>query len=474
MKKTATKKVILSVEGHGQIKADPGSKPFTVLSKAGLNPKLWVIGEPEEKATTITYRVTKLTAEKGPKPNASNLPEPPKMKTVYGDIEQEETATKAPAPLPPGFIAEEMLTGLKVAGDAPKDDTAPIALTLPLKETVAALKIAVDIASGKNIMPILRNIKIEATGNKATIQATDLEKAWSGIVPSEGGPIVSCIPALVLLKEIQALPAGTEKVELLFRGSTASHSTVSVNGRCDIVTQDPEEYPEIKPAADAWSECRDFLDGLKRVMPAVSVDQTRYALTGVYLDFKESKIVGTDGFRMHVEDIMPADASMPPAIIPLDSCKVIAKHGTVNAIGWLDEKHIACPIGCGVFSTRVIEGNYPDWKNVMPKHNENVVTFRRDEFLSLFVGASIIEKERLTLTVNGELVIQSEGSEGNYKWHIPCGAVLKQESMTLHFNGRFLVDAIRSFPLEEVVLKVPDTYGACLLNGKAVVMPIRV
>jgi DNA polymerase III sliding clamp (beta) subunit (PCNA family) len=46
--------------------------------------------------------------------------------------------------------------------------------------------------------------------------------------------------------------------------------------------------------------------------------------------------------------------------------------------------------------------------------------------------------------------------------------------MTLHFNGRFLFDAIRSFPLEEVVLKAPDTYGACLLNGKAVVMPIRV
>ncbi|MGD0489258.1 MAG: DNA polymerase III subunit beta [Syntrophorhabdales bacterium] len=503
MKKEAGKKrlILKFAEGLGSYVGEANWTEAYALRKAqhdlGIDMNAWEFGERTVTAKSITVKVVRKVVEVPIQPEPPAVDETETSPTVeryyfnesvgqfedteivmesrMEEIAREEPASEAyEASFPPGFTAQELLTGVTVAGGPKAEDTfTPVLVTLPLKETVAALKIAVDIASGKNIMPILRNIRIEAIGDKAAIQVTDLEKAWSGTIPSEGGPIVSCVPALVLLKEIQALPAGTEKVELLFRGSTASHSTVSVNGRCDIVTQDPEEYPEIKPAAGAWPECRNFLDGLKRVMPAVSVDQTRYALTGVYLDFKESKIVGTDGFRMHVEDITPADASMPPAIIPLDSCKVIAKHGTVNAIGWLDEKHIACPMGCGVFSTQVIEGTYPDWKNVMPRP-ENIVTFRRDEFLNLFAGASIIEKERLTLTVNGELVIESEGHEGTYKWHIPCGAVMKKEGMTLHFNGRFLFDAIRSFPLEEVVLKAPDTYGACLLNGKAVVMPIRV
>ena len=63
-------------------------------------------------------------------------------------------------------------------------------------------------------------------------------------------------------------------------------------------------------------------------MPAVSTDETRYALTGVYFDFASSKLVGTDGFRMHTEDIVPDDVTMKAALIPLKSAKIIAKHGT--------------------------------------------------------------------------------------------------------------------------------------------------
>jgi DNA polymerase-3 subunit beta len=357
--------------------------------------------------------------------------------------------------------------------DVPEPVKEPVLVTLPFKAAVAALWITADIASGRSIMPILSNVRIAVAAGKATIQATDLEKSWTGTVPAEGGPIVACIPVGVLLQEIKALPKGTETVELLFTGSTATHTaSVSVNGRCEIHTQDVEEYTEIGklPEAGDLPVCGNLLNGLKRVLPAASTDETRYVLTGVMLDFTHSKVVATDGFRLHTDDIQP-DTSLAAAIIPLASVKLMVRHEVSGAIGWTDNKHLACQMGEGIFTTRVIEGNYPDYENMVPKHNKNVVNFNRDEFLGLFTGASIIDTV-FRLTVNGDLNIESEGCEGRYNWHIPCEK--KGNDIVLNFNGRFLVDAIRSYPLERVTMKIPDAYGACLLNEKAVVMPIRV
>jgi DNA polymerase-3 subunit beta len=485
-KKAATKKVILKVEGNGQIKADPGSTPFTVLRKAGFNPKLWVIGDPEEKATTITYRVT----EKGPEPEGT--PEPPKMKTVYGDIEGSPSycpkckgyypgeacpkcaseAVDGPeaSSFPPGFQAIDPLTDTILSGEKAEGDTfEPVPVRLSLKETLAGLQIAVDITDGKGVLPILACIKIDAKETETILSATNLEASWTRALTSTGGPVARCIPARLLLAEIKALPAGTVDLELLF----TTHA-VSVNGRCDIITQDAEEFPELDHPSFEGSEVGNLLEAFKRVIPAVSSDQTRYALTGVFIDFENSKVVGTDGFRMHTEDITPGDRSMKPAIVPLRSAKIIAKHGSTNAIRWLDEKRLSLPLGGGVFATRVIEGTYPDWKGIHPVAS-NSVTFGREEFLKIVEGANaIVDDRRVLLMINHELVIRSEGGSGSYNWHIPCDSVLKTKKLSMVFNARFLTDAIKSYPLERVTLQAPDGYGACLINEKAIVMPIRV
>ena len=344
-----------------------------------------------------------------------------------------------------------------------------------------------------------------------TLSATNLEASWITTLQSEGGPISRPVPARILLAEVKALPEGTEAVELLFKAGT-----VSVNGRCDIITQDADEFPEIDlPAFEATthegnrpaSGCPDvgapshvgnLTEALKAVMPAVSSDETRYALTGVYFDFASSKLVGTDGFRMHAEDIEPDDLTIKAALIPLKSAKIIAKHGT-DAVCWLDEKRVSLPLAGGVFATRVIDGTYPDWKAVKP-NPENVITFDPAEFLKIIEGATAIASDRrVSLTAathegnmdvgappDALLTIQSDGGSGAYKWQMPCASVSTRqgniepgtpphdENVTFTFNPRFLTDAIKSFPREKVTLQVPDSYGACLVNEKAVIMPVRV
>ena len=72
------------------------------------------------------------------------------------------------------------------------------------------------------------------------------------------------------------------------------------------------------------------------------------------------------------------------------------------------------------------------------------------------------------------LTIQSDGGSGAYKWQMPCESVLKRQTISFEFNPRFLTDAIKAFPADQVTLRLPDSYGACLVNEKAVIMPMRV
>jgi len=484
-KKAATKKVILKVEGHGQIKADPGSTPFTVLRKAGFNPKLWVIGDPEEKATTITYRVT----EKGPEPEGT--PEPPQMKTVYGDIEGPpnfcptcngyypgEVCPKCSGePVEDAFPEERLtftdaLTGATLDKEEPFE---PLRLDLSRELLIEALKVATDITEKKSVMPILTHVYLRSDAKEnsfalCVLEATDLQVSWIRVLHCKGDSIDRCVPAKLLMKEVKALPDGS-RVELTF-----TRSAVSVNGRCEIVTAEGEEFPEIKvdPELQDSTPIENLSDGLKRIFPAISTDETRYVLTSALIDAEHGKVVGTDGFRMHMGDIK---GSGPRLLIPRDAVKLLTKHGSTDSVKVIDEKLAAFSVAGGVITTRLMEGNFPDYENVLPKPT-TTITFNSADFLKLLEGALAVDSTRVVLGLdNGNLTLQSENGVGTYDWKLPAEVknyVGPAKKFRLTFNGAFLVDALKSFPASAATLGAPEGYGACLINEKAIVMPIRV
>jgi DNA polymerase-3 subunit beta len=489
MKKAAVKKVILKVEGHGQIKADPGSKPFTVLRKAGFNPKLFIIGNPEETANTITYRITKYTAEKGPEPKAPDLPEPPKMKTVYGEIEGSPKLCPKCNGYYPGEMCpkcagedngmpspeEEHLTftdapsGSRLDSFPKEEPFEPLHLDLSRELLIEALKVAMDITEKKSIMPILSHVHLKSSNKTGftlcLIEATDLQVSWIRALHCKGDSVDRCIPAKLLMKEVKALPDGA-RVDLTF-----SRDSVSVNGRCDIITADGEEFPEIKVDPDLVDSIpiENLSEGLKRISPAISTDETRYVLTSALIDPENGKVVGTDGFRMHLGDIKGPG---PRLLIPRNAVKLLTKHGTTDAVKVIDEKLAVFSVAGGVITTRLMEGNFPNYADVLPKP-KTTITFNSADFLKLLEGALAVDSTRVVLGFdNGNLTLQSENGVGTYDWRLPAEGPAKKFCLT--FNGMFLVDALKSFPAVLATLGAPEGYGACLINEKAIVMPIRV
>jgi len=508
----AAKKVILKVEGYGQIKADPGSKPFTTLRKAGFDPKRFIIGDPEEKATTITYHCTQFTA-KGPEaPTAdADLPEPPKMKTVYGDIEvaegkqSDEAEAKAPmyrCPKCDGYFTsascpkcnwvfgtanevkdepltfEEPLTGARLdTHNLPKEEPfEPLRLEFSRQVFIEAMKVAMDITEKKSIMPILSHVHLKSDApngdyTSCTLEATDLQITWVRRIHGKGDAVNRCIPGKLLMNEIKALPDGSN-VELTF-----SRHAVSVNGRCEILTPDAEEFPEIKIEASAERPdavlIENLSDGLKQVFPAISTDETRYVLTAVLIDPEHGKVVGTDGFRMHLSDIKGPG---PRLLVPRDAARLLTKYGNSNTVWLLDERTACFAAAGGVIAARLMDGNFPDYEGVFPKNLKTTITFNSAEFLKLLEGALAVE-ERVALSLDdGRLGVQSENGVGTYDWKLAAEVknyVGPKKKFRLAFNGRFLAEALKSYPAMLTTLGAPDGYGACLINEKAIVMPIR-
>jgi DNA polymerase-3 subunit beta len=415
-------------------------------------------------------------------PNCSaetDLPEPPTMKTVYGDIEgPNEAEAAAPATQEEALAFEEPLTGARLdTHNLPKEEPfEPLHLEFSRQVFIEAMKVAMDITEKKSIMPILSHVHLKSdTPNgeytSCTLEATDLQITWVRRIHGKGDAVNRCIPGKLLMNEVKALPDGAN-AELTF-----SRHAVSVNGRCEILTPDAEEFPEIK--IDASAEQPDAVlienlsDGLKQVFPAISTDETRYVLTAVLIDPEHGKVVGTDGFRMHLSDVKGPG---PRLLVPRDAVRLLTKYGNSNTVWLLDERTACFAVAGGVIAARLMDGNFPDYAGVFPKNLKTTITFNSAEFLKLLEGALAVE-ERVVLSLDdGRLGLQSENGVGTYDWKLAAEVknyVGPKKKFRLVFNGRFLVEALKSYPAMLTTLGAPDGYGACLINEKAIVMPIR-
>jgi DNA polymerase-3 subunit beta len=433
-------KTIVQAQDLGSFSIEDGSKLSfrQALKENDLNPKEWRLASTYKTKTTITYTVIRKAPE-------AALSQAPDVKPETCDLRPASHAL----------------------------------LTLPRKDFEHALKVACDFAAPRTTLPILTNVRLASDGVSLTIYATDLECCWTRTIPlSSGVPVVAAVYASILYSEVKALETDVAQVRLAIDNEAR---TISVNGRCSIHTSDPEEFPEPPAIAGPEFSIPEFPARLKAVEPAISTDQTRYMLTGAQIDFAGGKIVATDGFRLHHQDIRPVTGALP-ILLPHRAVKLIIKHGGASAItidGTDARKYISYPLQGGAMIARLLEGNYPDWRNVLPEDKDLCigVKFNAKEFFKIVEGVIPIAgaKSTVSLTVNGSLSIETEGDCGRYHWQIPCDVTGKgDESYTRLYNLKYLTDALKSFAGDgPALLEFPVTFGATRVNSNAIVMPIR-
>lgn len=343
----------------------------------------------------------------------------------------------------------------------------------------------VNITEKRSLMPILSNILIEFSRDKTIVYSTDLEVSAISYLDyktdTEKKIVIHGRKFLDILKE---LDSGEISLEIKENTLTIRQKQTEIV----LSLQDPEEFPEIKEITgqeEFYLDGRTLLEMINKVGFGVSVDETRYVLTGMHMRGTGGKVivVGTDGFRMALyQKEIKGLKGFKGITIPKRSIteveRVIDNEDEVKLT--IDEKRVQFSTKKVTIISRVIEGNFPDYENVVPVNN-NIATIFKEAFIkglkkvSVIIGRSEPIKIKL---IEGAMEIEAESDMGHAREVVEVE--YHGEEISMNFNVRFVMDVVTHIDGESVVMKVPLIYGAVVFEGKEgeyyknIVMPIKV
>ena len=254
-------------------------------------------------------------------------------------------------------------------------------ITLTADKLATALDFVAEAVPKKSPTPILGHCAIAVTDDRITFTTTDLDFALAAEVDVAGGETGAITaPCLRLKGLVAALPATVEITLTLVDGRL---TVTSGRGRWSLPTLSIEDFPRITPPDDLVTEFTlaqaEAQRIIKRVEYAISTEETRYYLNGIFLDHPVGKLVAvaTDGHRLaHIAvEHELIDGPLPPVIVPHRAVEVLAKlahEGNVKVR--YCNRCIEASAARFTLTSKLIDGTYPDYRRVIPVISENAAT----------------------------------------------------------------------------------------------------
>ena len=356
-----------------------------------------------------------------------------------------------------------------------------------------ALNVVSRVAVGaKSTLPILSNVLIRVDGGKVSFITTNLDMAVVDYVPvisAKDGTIT--VPARLLAEFVQNLPRG-EKIKLEVDGtkiktSAGKYSSV-ING---AVADDFPELPEIddKKAVIYRMGVDEFKVGLSEVIIAASGDTTRPALTGVYFNTDNNTlyVAATDGYRLAEREFIPKVQSEVKAIVPTSSLQEVLRSISDDADEieiLFDEAQVRFRVGELEITSKLIDGTFPDYRQLIPKDNEVKVSVDRDELNRIVKMAALFARES-----NRAITCEADSEKGTFAVSSISNEVGENQSVIetevdqsgkVKLDSRFLMDALNV--LEEKKVRMEFSLGSApvLLTNendkkyRHIIMPLNV
>ncbi|MDE0471304.1 MAG: DNA polymerase III subunit beta [Ekhidna sp.] len=330
------------------------------------------------------------------------------------------------------------------------------------------------------VVPILENFLFEINDGNLTVTASDLQTSMITelqVEAKENGNIA--IPAKILLETLRNLPE--QPVTFSVDSNTYIIEINSDNGRYQLAGENATDFPKIPMISDGYSVniSSDILSrAINNTIIATSNDELRPAMTGVFvkLDETNTTFVATDSHRliryrrvdiaadMRHSMIVPRKAlTLLKATLPAEMTNVNVEFNESNAFFSFNQVKMIC---------RLIDERFPDYENVIPLENNNIVTIRKDEFLSslkriVIYANKTTHQVRLKITGN-ELMVSSEDLDFSNEANERLACDHDGEDIEIGFNAKFLVEMLGNIDSDEITLKlsVPNRAGIITPNEK--------
>lgn len=360
--------------------------------------------------------------------------------------------------------------------------------TISKQSFLDALQQVQNVVSNRTTLPILSNVLIEAQGSELKLTTTDLDVGVSGTVMAdiekEGA---TTLPAKRLVSIIRELPAENVKISIDNKNYASIKSGPSFFKIIGLGEDEFPPLPKFEEAKEYKMEQAVLLDFLKKTSYAISTDETRYVLNGIYTSFKEGKItlVATDGRRLAmVENDLEFPASHEAdVIIPSKAVqelqRLLSDKGDV--IIKLTDSQVAFEINGSLLVSKLIEGNYPNYRQVIPDNTSERIQVSRDAFLETVRRVSLIASDKsnsvkLAFSANSIDVMANTQDIGEAKERIDV--TYGGAEFAIAFNPDFLMAPLKNLDTEDVYLDLIDEMspGVIRIDGSFlyVIMPMRV
>jgi DNA polymerase-3 subunit beta len=357
-----------------------------------------------------------------------------------------------------------------------------------------------SVVERRNTIPILANVMLEAKDGTLRLTATDMELAIveevAGVAVARAGRTTA--PAATLYEIVRKLPE-TAKVELDHPGGDAQLDLRAGRFAMKLTVLPVEDFPSMTegklPTSFALKAgtLRDLID---RTRFAISTEETRYYLNGIYLHAADSdgtrvlRAVATDGHRLaRVEETLPdGAAAMPGVIVPRKTIAELRKlaEETQDPIRVkLSDTKIQFEVDTIRLTSKLIDGTFPEYERVIPKGNDKVMEVGKKAFAEAVGRVASVSSERsrpvkLSIDRNHLLITASSPEQGQAQEELDGDEVTYAASpLEIGFQARYLSD-ITDQVQETVVFRFADGAAPTIVLDKAkaealyVLMPMRV
>lgn len=356
------------------------------------------------------------------------------------------------------------------------------------EKLLAGLQTVQNVVSTRTTLPILSNVLLQAEGDQLRLTTTDLDVGVSGAITAQiEKPGATTLPARRLANIVRELPAAEIIVEV------DSKNVASI--RCGqsffkILGLPEEEFPPLPKQTDArtFTISQQILrDALKKTSYAISTDETRYVLNGILFSFKENKLtlVATDGRRLALVDL---EVEFPRSqeieiIVPTKAVtelgRLLGDEGEVRLS--VEDNQVAFQIGDTLLASKLIEGNYPNYRQVIPAEAKERVTLERELFLNAVHRVALLSSEKsnsvkLVFTKNNIEIAANTPDVGEARESL--AVAYKGREFSIAFNPEFLQAPLRVLTNDEVYLDMIDEMSPGVIKIQSpflyVLMPMRI
>jgi DNA polymerase III subunit beta len=365
-------------------------------------------------------------------------------------------------------------------------------LTISKEQIINGLQAVQNIVSTRTTLPILSNVLMRAEKDRLELTATDLDVTVScsveAAVKKAGATTVPVKKLFGIVRELNSGDLEIEVDEKNFCSLRSGASFYKING---LSAEEFPPLPNLKEERKVVLPQEKVRSMMKKTAFAISTDESRYVLNGIFLSLKEHKLtmVATDGRRLALvdEEVDISEKSQGEFIVPAkavnelnrllqDKGEVEVKYNENQAAFTLkDEKGFSILV-----ATKLIEGNYPNYRQVIPAEAKERVSLAREELLHALRRAELMTSDKansvkLAFTKNNLAITANSPEVGEAKESLAIN--YKGKEIAIAFNPKYLIDALNALPNEEVFIELIDELspGVLKINGPFlyVVMPMR-